>query len=57
MKTYLLKILIDHKGFWTVTYKVRANSYAMAAGMCAGQTALNGWKLINVISHEVTDCI
>jgi hypothetical protein len=54
MKTYKMEVLIMAweqspvlKGF-----EVRANSYEMAAGILKGQAAINGWKILKVLSHS-----
>lgn len=55
MKTYILKVLImDWEGLPVVKgFQVRANSFSMAAGICKGQAAVNGWKVLEIINYEV----
>lgn len=59
MRTYVLKVLIAQgqgmpwAGMPVVKeYQVRANSFAMAAGLCRGQAAVNGWKIFDVINYD-----
>jgi hypothetical protein len=36
-------------------YKVRANSFTMAAGFCKGQAAVNGWKILEIEGYNLQD--
>jgi|LakMenEpi03Aug12_release.lakeMendotaPanAssembly.Ray.scaffolds.fasta_scaffold1770732_2 hypothetical protein len=57
MKTYILDIkMIGWEGMPLLKqYKVRANSFAMAAGFCKGQAALQGWKVLDIIDHQIIE--
>jgi hypothetical protein len=55
MKTYRLAVaVVAWEGYPVVKdYVVKANSFDMAAGMCKGQAAINGWKIVEILNYEV----
>ena len=55
MRKFTLKVLIMSWEQLPVvkTFEVMANSFSMAAGICKGQAAVNGWKIIEVIDYQV----
>ena len=55
MKTYELQVLIIgwEKVPLVKWFEVRANSFAMAAGVCKGQAAVNGWKILDILDYKV----
>jgi hypothetical protein len=55
MKKYLLDVLmISWEQIPLVkVYEVRAADLEMAVGMCKGQSAINGWKFLELKSYEV----
>jgi hypothetical protein len=57
MRTYILDIrMIGWEGLPLLKqYKVRANSFTMAAGFCKGQAAVNGWKILEIVSYNLQD--
>jgi hypothetical protein len=57
MRTYILDIrMISWEGLPLLKqYKVRANSFTMAAGLCKGQAAVNGWKILEIVSYNLQD--
>lgn len=57
MKTYFLNVLVVawEKMPVVKTYKTRANSFSMAAGMMKGQAAINGWTVLKILNYEVAE--
>lgn len=57
MKTYKLWVVIMSSAGWPVLkeFHVLANSFTMAAGICKGQTALDGRKIVEIVKYEVAE--
>lgn len=55
MRTYTLKVsIISWEGLPVLKeFEVRANSFIMAAGICKGQAAVNGWRVLEVVDYNV----
>jgi hypothetical protein len=53
VKTYNLKVSVMAWENLPVIkeFEVRANSFTMAAGICKGQAAVNGWRVLEILSY------